>query len=243
MRTAFILAAGLGTRLRPLTERVPKALVPINGQPILQKNLMYLRRFGFERFIINTHYLAEQVQEFVQNFQPHFEAELLLMPEPTQILDTGGAVKNISTLLDADESVLVYNVDMLTNMDLGDFIRSNDPAIAARLLVSHRQSSRNLIFDPQNRLVGWQNTQPPKSKHTKHYQPHLPQQLAAFNGVHILNPIARQHFPETAVFGLIDWFLQLSENLPIEAYWAPENAEFLDIGTMEKLQQAQHFIV
>ena len=156
----MIFAAGLGTRLKPLTDRIPKALVPVNGIPMLQHVILKLKQAGFTEIVINIHHFGEQIISFLQAHQ-NFGIMVRISDEREELLDTGGGIKKAIPFFSGNEPFLVHNVDILSDTDLKalyDYHRqsTND----ATLLVSQRETSRYLLFDKDNaRLCGWINKQ------------------------------------------------------------------------------------
>ena len=155
MKQAMILAAGLGTRLKPLTDTMPKALVPVGGKPLLEWNIRKLQAQGYDRFVINIHHFAQQIRDYVaqQDYAPlvHFS------DETSQLLETGGGLKHAQDLFSDEEPILIHNVDILDNVDYGWFARQHQADEDAVLLVSKRQTKRYLLFDNGMRLMGWKN--------------------------------------------------------------------------------------
>jgi len=154
---AMIFAAGLGTRLKPLTDSMPKALVPIGGKPLLQHIIEKLSNAGFKEIVINVHHFPEQIIRFLRdndNFGLHIEVS----DESDKLLDTGGGIRKASAFLKGDTPFLVHNVDILSNADLGKLYDSHTrQEEMATLLVSQRKTSRYLLFDEQYMLKGWIN--------------------------------------------------------------------------------------
>lgn len=154
---AMILAAGLGTRLKPWTLSHPKALVPVGGVPMLERIVRKLEREGFDNIIINIHHFGDQIIDFVASRE--WSANISISDERGRLLDTGGGILNASQLLLQDNSpVLIHNVDILSSADLGWLMKTHqEQEDAVSLLVSNRKSSRKLIFDDRMRLMGWHN--------------------------------------------------------------------------------------
>ncbi len=166
MKQAMIFAAGLGTRLKPLTDRKPKALVEVGGEPLLKHVILRLKRAGFTRIVVNVHHFSRQIIDYLQA-NGDFGLEIVVSDESTELLDTGGGMKKAAPSFDVDGQILIHNVDILSNVDLerfyaeapqmrnygsGDYLDA-----AATLLVSWRKTRRYLLFDEQTRLVGWTN--------------------------------------------------------------------------------------
>ena len=154
--TAMILAAGLGTRLKALTQDKPKALVPLNGKPLLQHCIQNLIANGFHQIVINVHHFGEQIIDFVTHNK--FDAVIQISDERNQLMDTGGGIVKATPLFKDSKVVLVHNVDIISNVNLGEMsqqcLSSGDDAW---LLTQDRETNRKLLFDEDNHLVGWMN--------------------------------------------------------------------------------------
>ena len=229
-RTAMILAAGLGTRLRPLTDRMPKALVPFEGVPMIQRLMVRLREAGFTRTVINVHHFADMLEDFVRS-HGGFGLEVDFSDERDLLRDTGGGIRHaVMSGLIGDEPVLVHNVDIITTgVSLGQFYSQACRGTAdATLLVSGRQSSRYLLTDS--------GTGPAASTPVQHPIPTDPCSIpgrtpVAFSGIHVLNPAALQllrSWPE--VFSIIDFYLTIASTHPVHCISAPPDAAITDIG-------------
>ena len=155
MKQTMILAAGLGTRLKPLTDTMPKALVPVAGVPLLDIIIRKLQSQGYDRFVVNIHHFAQQIVDHVrqQDYAPlvHFS------DETGALLETGGGLKKAQNLFRDDEPILIHNVDILDNVDYDWFARQHQTDEDAVLLVSRRQTKRYLLFDNAMHLMGWMN--------------------------------------------------------------------------------------
>jgi NDP-sugar pyrophosphorylase family protein len=152
----MIFAAGLGTRLKPLTDTLPKALVPVGGKPLLAHVIERLQAAGYERVVINVHHFADQIERYLRVNQ-NFGLDIAISDEREQLLDTGGGLKKAAPLFDPDEPVLIHNVDILDNVDYEWFARQHQPDEDVVLLVSRRKTKRYLLFDNAMRLMGWTN--------------------------------------------------------------------------------------
>jgi len=238
-KKAMILAAGLGTRLKPLTDNRPKALVEINGKPLLEIAIMRLKKFGFRDIVINVHHFAGQIIEFLE-CRNYFDLNIQISDETHELLDTGGGIKHAEPFLNGTDPFLVYNVDVLTNYNLNtlyNFHLINKPL--ATLLVQKRESTRQLLFTSEIKLAGWKNN----STNETLFVGSLTQstnklQEFAFSGVHVLDPNIFNHFPAENVFSIIPIYLQAAQAEPIlgmvlnEGYW-------MDVGKPKQLQEAQ----
>lgn len=239
MKQAMVFAAGLGTRLRPLTDTMPKALVPVGGQPLLGLLLTKLHRAGFERVVVNVHHFAEQIEAYLHT-HPFAGMEVLVSDERDQLLETGGGLRRALPLLDPDSPVLVHNVDIISNLDLDAFwsegVAQVEAGAAAMLLVSERETSRYFLFDANHCLRGWKNV---KTDELKTFETELPAtRPLAFSGIHLVSP---QAFPLLANwpdrFGIVDFYLQTAPKYPIVAC-EREGVRMLDVGKVNSLEQA-----
>ena len=232
---AMILAAGIGSRLRPLTNEMPKALVPIQGKPLLEIVIKRLKTFGVKAVIINVHHHAEQIIEFVKK-KDGFGLEVAFSLEE-QLLDTGGGLKKARWFFEDADAFLLHNVDVITDMDYSLlFKRLQTTGALASLAVQRRKTNRYLLFDGQMRLVGWQNKQTGTLKIVRRIFPAF--RPFAFSGIHALRTKIFDYFPEDDVFSMIDVYLQLAfRSLPVSGV-VTGNARWLDVGKLEALEQA-----
>ena len=236
----MIFAAGLGTRLKPLTDHMPKALVPVAGKPMLEHVILKLIACGFDEIVINVHHFAEQIIDFLKE-KNNFGIKIWISDETEELLDTGGGIKKASSLL--NEPFLVHNADILSNVDLKalyDFhiASEND----ATLLVSPRKTVRYLLFDQTNRLCGWINKDTLQTKPEGFiYQPDE-QQEYAFGGIHIISPSLFKYMEGwTGKFSIMDFYLQTCQKAKLGGY-AKEDLQLIDIGKPDTLAQAEEFI-
>ena len=236
----MIFAAGLGTRLKPLTDHMPKALVPVAGKPMLEHVILKLIASGFDEIVINVHHFAEQIIDFLKE-KNNFGIKIWISDETEELLDTGGGIKKASSLL--NEPFLVHNADILSNVDLKalyDFhiVSEND----ATLLVSPRKTIRYLLFDQTNRLCGWINKDTLQTKPEGFiYQPDE-QQEYAFGGIHIISPSLFKYMEGwTGKFSIMDFYLQTCQKARLGGY-AKEDLQLIDIGKPDTLAKAEEFL-
>ena len=236
----MIFAAGLGTRLKPLTDHMPKALVPVAGKPMLEHVILKLIASGFDEIVINVHHFAEQIIDFLKE-KNNFGIKIWISDETEELLDTGGGIKKASSLL--NEPFLVHNADILSNVDLKalyDFhiASEND----ATLLVSPRKTVRYLLFNQTNRLCGWINKDTLQTKPEGFiYQPEE-QQEYAFGGIHIISPSLFKYMEGwTGKFSIMDFYLQTCQKARLGGY-AKEDLQLIDIGKPETLAKAEEFL-
>lgn len=243
---ALVLAAGLGTRLRPVTDTIPKALVNVGGQTLLEHTLLHLKASGFDHIVVNVHHFAQQIIDFLES-HAKFGLDIRISDERACLLDTGGAIKRAMPLFPDESPVLVHNVDILSNVPLWDFFLSNSSDADATLLVSQRLTSRYLIFDKESyALRGWTNlkTGEVKGDVAKDQPKDNPELLLrAFSGIHIVSH-RLFHLMETAWperFSIIDFYLQACKFYTIKGK-EMGNVHLLDVGKLESLDEANDFI-
>lgn len=235
-RTAMILAAGLGTRLKELTHDKPKALVEVGGKTLLQRNIENLIYHSFDTIIVNIHHFGNQIVEFVDKH--HFDANIYISDERGQLMDTGGGIVQALPFFHDTQAVLVHNVDILSDVNLRDhydgFIRSGDDAW---LLTQDRQTTRKLLFDDRKLLVGWRNLNDGSFKWVNGIIEDYKE--LAFSGMHIFKPSLFFEY-QWQRYSIIDLYLQQAKNHQIRSieinpdYW-------FDIGKIEDFGKIQSF--
>lgn len=236
----MIFSAGLGTRLKPLTDHTPKALIPVGGIPMLQRVILKLKGAGFTELVINIHHFGEQIIEFLQA-NGNFGVTIHISDERDELLDTGGGIKKAAPFFTGNEPFLVHNVDILSDIDLKalyDFHlhSTND----ATLLVSHRQTARYLLYNKEERLCGWINKQTLQTKPESFvYRPGEYEEVA-FSGIHVISPSLFRYMDEhwTGKFSITDFYLQVCHEARIGGYIAPQ-LHLIDIGKPETLALAE----
>lgn len=238
---AMIFAAGLGTRLKPLTDHMPKALVPVAGKPMLEHVIDKLKAAEFDEIVINVHHFAGQIIDFLKA-NDNFGIKIWISDETDELLDTGGGIKKAAPYF--DEPFLVHNADILSDVDLKALYEhhctsGND----ATLLVSHRKTARYLLFDEENRLCGWVNKDTLQTKPEGFvYRPEV-QKEYAFGGIHIISPTLFKYMDDrwTGKFSIMDFYLQTCHEAYLGSY-AKENLQLIDIGKPDTLARAEEFI-
>lgn len=254
MKQALILAAGLGTRLKPLTDSIPKALVKVAGKPLLDWNLLRLQQAGYERMVVNVHHFAEQIVEYIA--ASSFAPMVSLSDESDALLETGGALKRAAPLFRDDSPVLVHNVDILDNVDYEWFATQHSEDIDALLLVGKRKTSRYLLFDEDMRLAAWVNT---ATGETRSPYPEWNGvaltvgddgqvcgasglRAFAFAGIHSFSPRLfplMERFPDR--FSIIDFYLQVCREQRI-CGCVGDGVRMLDVGKFDALSAAEDFV-
>lgn len=258
----MILAAGLGTRLKPLTDTMPKALVNVGSRPLLDINIRKLQSQGYDRFVVNIHHFAQQIVDYVS--QQDYAPLVRFSDESEQLLETGGGLKKAQHLFRDDEPILIHNVDILDNVDYGWFARQHQADEDAVLLVSQRKTKRYLLFDNAMRLMGWMNRETGEIKShfpwlreaeltidddlqviplASHSSPLTSKLYAfAFSGIHSFSPRLfplMDRFPER--FSIIDFYLSVCHRAHIVGMVKPD-LDVLDVGKLDSLDAAEHYV-
>lgn len=243
MKKAMILAAGLGTRLRPWTLNHPKALVPVGGVPMLERVAENLREQGFDSLLVNVHHFGDQIIDFIS--QKGWR-DIAISDESDALLDTGGGILRAEKYLGADaDPFLIHNVDILSNADLNALMQAHsDSGCDCTLLVSDRDSSRKLIFDKNMNLKGWHSIADNRFR---------PQGISlqegdvelAFSGIHVMSPTVFDEMRRLGLSGkfpVMDFYLHKDNKLKIMGVKS-ENLRMLDIGKPNALEEAETFLL
>ena len=237
---ALVFAAGLGTRLRPLTDSLPKAMVPVCGQPLLYHVLTKLREAGYTQAVVNVHHFPDLISEYLASRD--WDMEIGISDESEALLETGGGILHARNLiLPTEEPFLVHNVDIVSNLDLSWVRRSTRADALATLVVSRRDTRRQLLFNDEMRLMGWldRTTGEVRSPHIG-LDPSACRQYA-FAGVHNLHPRIFPHFAEWGFggrFPIMDFYLKTCAAEPIFGLEAPD-LTLVDVGKFDSLPQAE----
>ena len=232
----MILAAGLGTRLKPFTDKHPKALAVVNNKTILQRNIEYLALFGIKEVIINVHHFAEQVIDLVKR-KKGFGSEILFSDETNEVLETGGGIKKASWFFEKnDQSFVVMNVDILTDLDLNKMIfQHKQNAPLATLAVTARQTSRYFLFNDSGELCGWRNVKTGEEKISRNAEKYIEK---AFSGIHIMSPGIFPLIKMQGKFSMVDVYLDLCKSNTIASF-DHSNSKFIDVGKPENILKAE----
>lgn len=237
---ALIFAAGLGTRLKPLTDTLPKALVPVCGQPLLYHVIGKLRDAGYTQLVVNVHHFPEKIREYLDAHD--FGVDIRISDESGQLLETGGGILHAQELLlPCEEPFLVHNVDIISNLDLSWLREQTRPDALATLVVSPRETRRKLLFNEDMRLVGWMDS---FSGEVRSPYPGLDPSRCrhyAFAGVHNLSPRIFPHFQEwgfSGRFPIMDFYLKSCASEPIYGAVA-EKLTMVDVGKFDQLARAE----
>ncbi len=232
---AMIFAAGLGTRLQPLTNNLPKAMAPFNGKPLLWHAIKSMEAIGASRVIVNVHHFADKIKQYIASIP--WETEVLISDESDLLLDTGGGLLKAQPLFVPGKPVIIKNVDIVTSTNLKEFISSHyKNKCDATLMVKSRNTSRYLVFDDMMNLCGWKNTKTCEQIVVKAGQ--VSQDLA-FSGLHIIEQSLLLKMGEIRPFSIIKAYLDLANTNVIKGYRAADNEAWFDVGTIEKLRKAE----
>lgn len=251
---AMIFAAGLGTRLKPLTDTLPKALVPLAGKTLLQWQIEKLKAAGITDIVVNVHHFPDMIINYLKD-NDNFGCNIQVSDERDMLLETGGGLRKAEALLGSEvqefrssgEGILICNVDILSDIDIPTLLKAYNPNEMGVVVVSERETQRYLLFNEENRLCGWTNiatgevrgpianTQYPISDTTK----------LAFSGMQVLSPRIFDCMDEEVAqkgekFSLIDLYLSIAQKEILRAY-IPENYRMMDVGKINQLSEAESF--
>lgn len=241
MKQAMIFAAGLGTRLKPLTDTMPKALVRVGGKPLLWHVIMKLKAAGYGRIVVNVHHFANQIIDYLAAHD-HFGLDIRISDETEALLETGGGIKKALPLFNQESPILIHNVDILSNIDFNELSLS-EPVADALLVVSSRKTKRYLLFDGRNILDGWTNIETGEVKGVSSEEVRSEKfRMLAFSGIHVISPKVLPLFetmPER--FGIIDFYLKYCHQCAFLGF-EKKDLQLLDVGKLDTLDQAETFI-
>lgn len=236
---AMIFAAGLGTRLKPYTETMPKALVPVGGVPMLEILIRHLINNNIHDIIINVHHYSEQVIDFLKS-KKNFGANIHISDESDYLLDTGGGLNKASWFFDNNEPFLVQNVDIISDLDYSKLfsIQQSRKSLAV-LAVCKRTTSRYFLFDDQMQLCGWENIKTGEVKIVKDHSDVLTR--FAFSGIHVIDPAVFKLINREGKFSIVDIYLELAANNGILGF--EHNAgNWIDMGKPDELVKAENIL-
>lgn len=228
----MLLAAGLGTRLKPFTDKHPKALAEVNGKTLLQHNIEYLQQFGITDVVVNVHHFAAQIEDAVQQHQG-FGSRITISDERDAVLETGGGILKAAPHFIHEKAFVVMNVDVLTRFDLRRLIAAHDTATIATLAVMQRPSSRQLLFDTEMTLCGWRNNHTAETKTSLH---RADTTAFAFSGIQVVSP-AIFNMPFEGKFSIIDVYLHYAKEALVKGYDHTGDV-FIDVGKPESIEKA-----
>jgi NDP-sugar pyrophosphorylase family protein len=240
---AMILAAGLGTRLKPFTDHHPKALALVNGKSLLQRNIEYLLSYGITDIIVNVHHFADQIVNTIHH-NNGWGAHITISDETHEVLETGGGLLHAANFFEGEERWLVMNADILTDLNLHKMMEADasyalkaEGDLMATLAVTDRTSSRNLIFNQAGTLCGWKNNGTGEEKWSLPLKDPNTAVPKAFSGIQIIHAPFFEAIELRGKFSLIDAYLQLAQHYAIY-YYDHSDGILLDVGKPESLEKA-----
>lgn len=235
---AMIFAAGLGTRLKPITDTLPKALVPIAGKTLLEHTILKLKSSGFTDIVINVHHFAGQIIDFLKA-NNNFGVNISISDESEMLLETGGGIRKAAPLL-GSEPFLIHNVDIVSNIDLRHLYNEHIKTGAdATLLVSKRNSLRALLFDASGNLAAWKNLNTGEVKTPYKSLDFDSLKEYAFSGIHVFSPSLfplMENYPDK--FPIMDFYLDVCSSASIKAS-VSNNLKLIDVGKLDSLAEAE----
>lgn len=249
----MIFAAGLGTRLKPLTDTLPKALVPLAGKTLLQWQIERLKAAGITDIVVNVHHFPDMIISYLQQ-NDNFGCNIQVSDERDMLLETGGGLRKAKEQLTsspnspiASSPILICNVDILSNIDIPTLLQAYNPNEMGVVVVSERETQRYLLFNEENRLCGWTNiaTGEVRGPISNIQYPIANSQKLAFSGMQVLNPRIFDVMDEVVKqkgnkFSLIDLYLSIAEKEILRAF-IPENYRMMDVGKINQLSEAESF--
>ncbi len=239
----LIFAAGLGTRLKPLTDTMPKALVPLAGKPLLQWQVEKLRDAGITDIIVNVHHFPDMIIDTIRENQG-WNCNIAVSDEREMLLDTGGGLKKVrgERLKVKGEPILACNVDILSNIDLRALISAYERTGVSQLVVSKRETQRYLCFDEKDRMCGWTNIKTGEVRPNNGTWKIEDAQLLAFSGMQILSPdvLAMLDTMKEDKFSLIDFYLSICGKAELKAF-VPNDYRMMDVGKIDQIEEAEIF--
>lgn len=232
---AMIFAAGLGTRMKPLTDQRPKALIPLHGKPLIWYTIQQLLSLGISSLVVNVHHLGEQLADYFQ--KNAFGIPVNLSDESDRLLDTGGGLLKARDFLKGADLIVAMNADILSDTSLQSLVDVHEKNQAlATLVVRNRETSRYLLFDDAMVLSGWKNIQTGESKIARSAFDHSTP--FAFSGIQIMSPEFLDLIEEEGKFSIIDVYLRLAKTRRIVGF-VDESERWIDVGKPGELEKAE----
>lgn len=243
---AMVFAAGLGTRLQPLTLDRPKALVEVAGKTLLEHNILKLRAAGFDHLVVNVHHFGDQIIRFLDAHQ-NFGIDIRVSDERGRLLDTGGGLRKALPLFPNADPVLIHNVDIVSEVDVAEVYRQHSACMEseATLVINQRNTSRYLLFDEGYRLRGWTNIKTGEVKGEKAAV------MRAFSGIHVvdssllalLNAYASHLTEPDGAFPIISFYIAQCGTTCFRGYELPDGTPWVDCGKIESLEKAAKILL
>lgn len=236
---ALIFAAGLGTRLKPLTHFKPKALVEVQGKPLLWYAIQQVKKAGFKQIVVNVHHFADQVEAYITNGD-WGACNIIVSDERMNLLDTGGGLLHAQPHFTENAPILMYNADVLCDIDLRHLMNSHIQSVnVATLVVQQRKGSRYLLFNEEKELVGWHNS---VSNEYKMSREETSFSYLGFCGIHVINYNALHWLGEKRKFSMTEAYLELAKSRSIVYWELPEHNYWFDVGSIDKRNRAEKYL-
>ena len=250
----MIFAAGLGTRLKPLTDTLPKALVPLAGKTLLQWQIEKLKAAGIRDIVVNIHHFPDMIINYLKD-NDNFGCNIQVSDERDMLLETGGGLRKAEEKFrslgtqefrSSNEGILICNVDILSNIDIPTLLQAYNPNEMGVVVVSERETQRYLLFNDENRLCGWTNIATGEVRGPiADYQSPIANRQLAFSGMQVLSPRIFDCMDEVVKqkgekFSLIDLYLSIAQKEILRAY-IPENYRMMDVGKIDQISEAESF--
>lgn len=239
---AMIFAAGLGTRLKPLTDEMPKALVPVCGQPLLYHVLEKLKAAGVDETIVNVHHFPDMIRQWIEHHDTGIKVSI--SDERDFLRETGGGIKYAEPLLKGSGGFLVHNVDILSNLDIAWLMSQVHGTSLSTLVVSERKTSRYLLFNDEMRMVGWTNVTTGEVRTPFKDLDVSKCRKLAFSGIHYISDGIFELFRKKEVsdrFSITDFYIDVCADYPIMGV-VPEDFRMIDVGKLDTLAKAEEFL-
>ena len=250
----MIFAAGLGTRLKPLTDTLPKALVPLAGKTLLQWQIEKLKAAGIRDIVVNIHHFPDMIINYLKD-NDNFGCNIQVSDERDMLLETGGGLRKaeekfrslgVQEFRSSNEGILICNVDILSNINIPTLLQAYNPNEMGVVVVSERETQRYLLFNDENRLCGWTNIATGEVRGPiANYQSPITNRQLAFSGMQVLSPRIFDCMDEVVKqkgekFSLIDLYLSIAQKEILRAY-IPENYRMMDVGKIDQISEAESF--
>ena len=245
----MIFAAGLGTRLKPLTDNMPKALVPLAGKTLLQWQIERLKSAGITDIVVNVHHFPDMIIDYLKEHH-NFGCNIQVSDERDMLLETGGGLRKAMRLLGDEakgDGILVCNVDILSNIDIPTLLQTYNSEEMGIVVVCERKTQRYLLFDEENRLCGWTNVATGEIKGDEAMRRKGDEAIKrlAFSGMQVLNPRIFECMDAVVEqkgekFSLIDLYLNIADKEVLRAY-VPEDYRMMDVGKIDQISEAEAF--
>lgn len=236
----MVFAAGLGTRLSSETSDKPKALVDVGGKPLLQRAIEKLKNEGITEIVVNVHHFSELVISFLN--KNDFGIPVIISDESDKLLDTGGGLKKAAAYFNDNQPVLIYNVDILSSLNIQNLVKSHLKSDAlVTLAVRVRETQRYYKFDSEMNLVGWINKKTGEIKISRTGKFENAAEMA-YSGMHVISPEIFKLMPETDRYSVTDFYLELAKTHVIKGF-SDDSDLWMDVGKPEQLEEARRIFI